>query len=245
MSLRSFLLVALLMPVLVLAQRPTRLTPSGHVRVNVPECSDLALIPGPGTPRFFVVSDNGFAAEIRSDGSMVRRSAEIGFDLEGALLHEGQLMVVDERTRRVLWLDTADLRVTRRLTYPYAGGRNRGYEGIAWNPLKERFLLVTERDPVHIFELDAEMRVVNEVDFDRSIRDISSATWHDGHLWLLSDMDMLLLKCDPMDYRILERWEVPVLNPEGFAFDGRGTLYVLSDDMQRLYTFPFSHGRAE
>jgi uncharacterized protein YjiK len=79
--------------------------------------------------------------------------------------------------------------------------------------------------------------VVNEVPFDRSVRDVSAGAFHEGHLWLLSDMDMELMKCDPADYRILERYGVPVLNPEGFAFGSDGLLYVISDDRERLYTF--------
>lgn len=238
-------LATALMPVVLHAQRPATLKPTGHVNVAVEEPSDLVLIPGSNPARFYVVSDNGHVAEMRHDGSIKRRTTRIAYDLEGALLHEGELMVVDERSRRILWLDTADLSVKRRLSYPYGGGRNKGYEALVWNAAKERFLLITERDPVYIIELDRNYHVVNELDFDRSIRDISSATWHDGHLWLLSDMDRLVLKCDPMDHRILARWVVPVINPEGCAFDGQGKLYIVSDDRQRLYTFPFPDGRAE
>jgi len=237
-------LIALLGPGLLFGQRPGRLEPASDTKVKVAEPSDLVYIPGTAPARFYVVSDNGYVAEMHSDGTIRRRTEEIAFDLEAALLHNAELLVVDERTRRVLWLDTTDLSVKRRLTVPYGGGRNKGYEALAWNPVKERYLLITERSPVYIVELDREFRTVNEIDFDRSIRDISSATWYDGHLWLLSDMDMLLLKCDPQNYKILGRWQVPVLNPEGFAFDGSGNLFVISDDRQRLYTFPIPGNEA-
>lgn len=217
------------------AQSFERLRPTSWTNVRVAEPSDIAHITG--TDRFFCVSDNGFIAEVRANGDLIRRSAEVAFDLEGAMLHEGQLLVVDERTRRVLWADTATLAITRRLTIPYLGGRNKGYEAIVWNPVKARYLLITERDPVLIIELDQDWRVVNEVPFDRDVRDISSAAWHDGKLWLLSDMDMALLLCDPADYRILARWELPILNPEGMTINDRGELLVLSDDRQRLYAF--------
>jgi uncharacterized protein YjiK len=219
----------------VFAQRPVKLALMGHVNVAVAEPSDMALVPGSRPPRFFVASDNGYVAEIAADGSLVRRSANVAFDLEGILWHQGELLMVDERTRRILWMDPVDLTVKRRLTIPYAGGRNKGYEAIVWNPVRERFVLITERDPILVIELDRDMRVVNEIEFDRSVRDISSATWAGGVLWLLSDMDMLVMRCDPQDYRIMERFEVPVLNPEGLAFDEDGTLYILSDDRQRLY----------
>jgi len=221
------------------AQRPVQLQLVSWTNVQVEEPSDMAVVPGSDAQRFYMVSDNGYVAEVGIDGKRIRRSEEIAFDLEGCMVHDGALMVVDERARRVLWLDPATFKVERRLTVPYAGGRNKGYEAIAWNPVKERFLLITERDPVTIFELDREMRPVNEVPFDAGIRDISSATWHEGHLWLLSDMDMLVLKCDPQDYRILERYSVPIINPEGFAFGKDGLLHVVSDDRERMYTYQF------
>jgi uncharacterized protein YjiK len=237
-------LMVLLVPGHLLGQRTVRLQPASDIKVKVAEPSDIVFIPGSNPARFYVVSDNGYVAEMNNDGTIRRLTDEFAFDLEAVMLHDGELLVVDERTRRVLWLDTIDLSVKRRLTVPYGGGRNKGYEALAWNPLKERYLLITERNPVYIIELDREFRTVNEIDFDRSIRDISSATWHDEHLWLLSDMDMLLLKCDPQTYRILGRWHVPVLNPEGFAFDGSGNLFVISDDRQRMYAFPLPSNEA-
>lgn len=219
------------------AQRTPPLERLAQVNVQVQEPSDMAIAHMDGPARFFVVSDNGWVALMDAEGRILRRSGEVAYDLEGALLHAGELMVVDERSRRVIWLDTATFQVKRRLTIPYAGGRNKGYEALVWHPLKQRFLLVTERDPVTIFELDSEMRVVNEMEFDRSIRDVSSGAWHEGALWLLSDMDRLLLRCDPVDYTILDRWTVPIINPEGMAFGRDGHIYIVSDDRQRLYTF--------
>lgn len=224
----------LLLPATGSAQTVTRLKPEAWVTVQVPEPSDIAAISG--TNRFYCVSDNGHVMEIGSDGNVVREARDVAYDLEGILLKEDTLILMDERSRTVIWVATHDLRPVRRLTVPYHGGRNRGYEAIVWNPVKQRYLLITERDPVRIIELDAAMRVVNEVPFAGNVRDISSAAWHDGQLWLLSDMDMQVLQCDPTDFQVKNRWEVPVINPEGIAFSN-DRLMILSDDRQRLYTF--------
>lgn len=219
------------------AQRIAELERVADVNVEVKEPSDLVVVPGDGPAKFFVVSDDGWVALMNDGGRVLRRSGAVAYDLEGALLLDGVLMVVDERSRRVLWLDTATFGVQRKLSVPYMGGRNKGYEAIVWHPVKECFLLVTERDPVTIFELDRDLKVINEVEFDRRIRDISSGAWHNGDLWLLSDMDRLLLRCDPVDYSIRQRWSVPIINPEGMAFGRDGHIHIVSDDRQRLYTF--------
>lgn len=224
----------LLLPSATAWQTAAKLKPEAWVTVQMPEPSDIAAIPG--TDRFYCVSDNGHAMELGADGKVLREARDVAYDLEGILLKDDTLIAVDERSRAIIWLTAGDLKPVRRLTVPYHGGRNRGYEAIVWNPVKQRYLLITERDPVRIIELDAAMRVVNEVPFSGGVRDISSAVWHDGQLWLLSDMDMQVLQCDPSDYRVRARWEVPVINPEGIAFSN-GRLMILSDDRQRLYTF--------
>jgi hypothetical protein len=38
-------------------------------------------------------------------------------------------------------------------------------------------------------------------------------------------------------YEVIEKWSLPVINPEGFAFDKKGNLLVTCDDMQRIYYF--------
>ncbi|MFN3874578.1 MAG: SdiA-regulated domain-containing protein [Flavobacteriales bacterium] len=231
---RTLPLVALAMPFCAAAQQPERLSPQAWVTVRVKEPSDIAAVPG--TDNLYCVSDNGHVMEIGADGSVLRERRNVAYDLEGALLMGDTLLVVDERSRSLIWLRTRDLEPVRRLTIAYHGGRNRGYEAVAWNPVRQRYLLITEQAPVRIIELDAAMRVTNEIPLDGVARDISSATWHDGHLWLLSDMDMTVIQCDPDNYRVLARWEVPVINPEGIAFSN-GRLVILSDDRQRLYTF--------
>lgn len=106
------------------AQEPViDLEPEGWVPVEVPEPSDLAALPGRGAARFAVVSDNGHVAIIHGDGTVDRKVDDVAFDLEGACYHDGELVVVDERSRRVIWLDTATLAVRCTLTVPYSGAR--------------------------------------------------------------------------------------------------------------------------
>jgi uncharacterized protein YjiK len=126
---------------------------------------------------------------------------------------------------------------TRIVTIPYAGGRNKGYEALTFNKSKNRWALIVERDPIILFELDADFKITNQVDLSLIARDISAASYHNDSLWLLSDEDMMLLQLNPMTYEVLHQWKLPVINPEGFAFDQDGKLLITCDDMQRLYYF--------
>lgn len=240
---RFHVLLSCLLPcALAQAQAPPKLAIAGKVTVHVDEPSDLCLRSGGEHPTFFVASDNGYVAAIDDQGRCLHKSGMIGFDFEACMLYQGRLVAVDEMARRVMWLDTATFGVERSLTVPYNGGRNKGYEAVAWNALKQRIVLITERDPVRILELDTAMHITNELPLNADVRDISSACFHDGSMWLLSDMEMRLMRCDPRTYAVLESWSLPIINPEGFAFGDDGRLWVVSDDRQVLYYFNLPKG---
>jgi uncharacterized protein YjiK len=120
---------------------------------------------------------------------------------------------------------------------PFGGGRNRGYEAITFNNAKNVFVLVVEKDPITLFELDADFKIINEINLSKIARDIAAATFYDNHLWLLSDEDRSIFKLNPTTYEVIGQWLLPVINPEGLAFDKEGNLLVTCDDMQRLYYF--------
>lgn len=234
---RKVLLFSLLLTGTLHAQRIQHLAISGSAPVEVLEPSDLTMLPD-DTMHFFVASDHGTIEMIDRAGRIVRSTGPIGYDFEACTVHDGRLLVADERTRRVCVIDPATMKVLRQVALPYSGGRNKGYEAMAWNSIKKCYVLLTERDPVTIFELDTALHVVNEAVFDRSVRDVSAAAWSDDALWLLSDMDRLLLRCDPIDYHIITRYDVPIINPEGLTIDAHRLAWVISDDRQRLYSLP-------
>jgi len=231
-------LLFVLVPMVLSAQRiprPVHLKPLSSQGIKVNEPSDIAFAKDRNS--FFVVSDNGYLAETDLEGRLLRKAAHTGYDFEGVLYHGGEIYVVDETARRVHVYDTANLDLERTHHIPYSGGRNKGYESIAFNAVKGVFILITEKEPVYIFELDSLFRKVNEVEWKWRVGDVSSATFHDGHLWLLSDEDRLVMKCDPKTYAVIKAYRIPVINPEGIAFLNKETFVVVSDDMERKYTF--------
>ena len=147
------------------------------------------------------------------------------------------MYAVDETHRTIYTYDSVSLHKNNIITVPYSGGRNRGYEALTFNKSKNDFVLLTEKDPTLLFELDANFKITNQMDLSDVASDISAATFYNNFLWLLSDEDMMILKLNPLTYEVLGKWSLPVINPEGFAFDKDGNILVSCDDMQRIYYF--------
>lgn len=231
-------LILLVVPMGLFAQRipkPVKLKPVSSQPFRIHEPSDLAFAADRNS--FFAVSDNGYLAENDLNGKLLRKAAFIGYDFEGVLYHGSEVFVVDEMVRRVHVYDAATLEHRRTHHVPYSGGRNKAYESVAYNPVKGKFILITEKEPVYIFELDSLFRKENEIEWKWRVGDVSSATFHEGHMWLLSDESRMVMQCDPQTYAVKAAYLIPVINPEGFAFISSDTLVVVSDDMERMYTF--------
>ena len=79
--------------------------------------------------------------------------------------------------------------------------------------------------------------MTKKTDISYVAKDISSARFYKDELFLLSDEDMMLIKVNPLTYEVIQKWSLPVINPEGLAFDKDGNILITCDDMQRLYYF--------
>ncbi|MGY6562407.1 MAG: SdiA-regulated domain-containing protein [Luteibaculaceae bacterium] len=207
------------------------------VSVKIPEPSDICLSPNGNS--LYVVSDNGILFETDLEGRILRQSDLTGIDFEGVHTDGQFIYVVDETPRKVHVVDIETFARVRTVEFPYQGGRNKGYEAITFNQAKDVFLLITEKEPVWIFEIDNKLQQkVNEYKFiHKKATDISAATYHNNHLWLLSDEQMTIFKLNPLTYEVVGLWEINVLNPEGIAFTKDGQMIIAADDLERLYYF--------
>lgn len=220
------------------AQKASTLQPLNWYVTEVEEPSDVCLNPLKSNS-YFMVSDNGFLYETDEKGKIIRTADYKGLDTEAVWAKGDLVYVVEEFTRKIRVFDNATLTLQRTVHHPYTGGRNKAYEAFVYNEAKERFLLFTEKDPIYLFELDKDLNLVNEINFNHLARDISAATYHNNFLWLLSDEDRTIFKLNPTTYQVIQQWVIPVINPEGISFSADGKfLLILSDDMQRVYHFP-------
>ena len=213
--------------------KPTKLSLATKTRLDIPEPSDAALDEGKNA--LWIVSDNGLLFKTRLDGTIIKTAPVRGYDFEG-VFQQGQFVyVMEERMRRIYKFDTATMMQEGTYSIPYLGGRNKGFESLTYNPVRNVYITITEKDPSVLYELTQDFVVKNEVPLT-DYPDVSSATFHNGKLWILSDEGRSVSRVNPATYVREAVYTFPIANPEGVFFDANGVLNILSDDVQTLYT---------
>ncbi len=201
---------------------------------DIIEPSDICLHPDGAS--MLIVSDKGSLFHTDENGAVLMRAPFQRGDFEGVYVHAGKIYVADESNRLVHRFDPDGLVLEQTFSVPYEGKRNSGYESLVFNQVREVFLLITEKNPVIVFELDDAFQVKAAIPLDVA-SDISAATWHEGALWLVSDEERAVLKLAPDRYEVLGRWSIPaVKKPEGIVFAGDSML-VVCDKEHLLYFF--------
>lgn len=189
------------------------------------------------TNHMFVVSDHtGTLYECEISGKVIRKAPEKGLDFEGVEIKDNNVFVADESGRKVYKYNKKDLSLVYTYNTPYDGPRNSGFESLTYNETKKCFIMISEKNPIVIFEMDENFKVLKQYPFS-GVRDISAARWYKGQMYLLSDMDMSIMRCDPNTYEVKEEYSINVLNPEGLAFDKNSNIIITSDKLSRIYYF--------
>lgn len=217
------------------AQKIGKLKPTKFVSVKTPEPSDICY--DSKTETFFIVSDTGILYETDADCKIIKKQNQKGTDFEAVSSDGNFVYAVDESNRTIYKYDIKTFKLIKYFVIPYEGARNKGYEAFDFNKNTGKYVLLTESNPIILFELDTDFKITNQTDLSAIAKDISSARFYDGFLWLLSDEDMMLLKLNPLTYEVIKKWSLPVINPEGLAFDKNGNILISCDDMQRVYYF--------
>lgn len=200
---------------------------------KIPEPSDVVFDKDSG--HYFIVSDHGKLFECDLEGNIIRKAAKEGIDFEGVEVKDSFIYVSDETPRKVYQYRKSDLSLVNVYTVSWGGAMNRAFESITYNYTKKCFILVSQQ-PIVIVEYTDDFKEIARHKFS-GVRDMSGARWHDGSMYLLSNLDACIIKCNPENYEALEYYSINVLNPEGFGFDAAGNVSVTSDDFQRLYFF--------
>lgn len=223
------------------------------------ETSGLTWNPLTGT-LFTVTGQNPALVEFSPAGVVLRRVELTGFSDPEAVeaLRDGRLAIVDERRRLVAvfrlepGVESLDLGDLASYDLGFADAGNKGFEGLAWNPQTQRFLLAKERDPQGLFELpfpgeDGSAGALEALPRQPLlVRDISSVAIdpRTGHTLMLSDESRLLVELDlqgrPRSFISLFGGLNGLLHgieqAEGVAMDGEGNIYVVGEP-NRFFVF--------
>ena len=221
---------------------------------NFPEPSGICFHPLRKT--LFVVSDEGYVAEIMTDGTPVYRQ-KIPGDLEGVTVNPqtGFLYIVIEGDDIILEFDPEKREVTRRfpLNRTFAGNPNyiekqvnrydNGLESIEFipddnHPEGGTFYVGNQWDPACVMEVYIPIKSSHENEAEARILrilpleiDDPAALFYDpkaGLLNVVSDADNILVEIT-LDGKIVREYAFLGDEQEGIARDDEGNLYIAQD----------------
>ncbi len=208
---------------------------------------------------FTVTNQNAQLIELSLEGRILRRIPLQGFGDPEAIeyISRGLYVITDEREQRLIKvrldegsapIEAAD---AEQLTLGIGLSGNKGFEGLAYDPVGERLFVAKERDPVRIYEVQGfphtnserpfAVHVVDDPERDAGlfVRDLSSLDFdtRSGHLLALSDESRLVLELNadgrPISSLSLLRGrhglKKSVPQAEGIASDEAGNIYLVSE----------------
>ncbi|WP_312936722.1 SdiA-regulated domain-containing protein [Pseudomonas sp.] len=215
------------------------------------EASDLAFNPLTRT-LFSVMGKHSFLVELSLDGDVLRKMPLRGWDNpEGvAVLEDGQIAITDERQHSLVLVkvDAHTTELNRADFTAYDLGTsaddNKGFEGIAWDPHRQRLVIGEERPP-QLYGWDtsghgpltgSKYRLPSgELD----LRNLSALAVdpRTHHLLVLSADSNMLLELDEQGKQVSFMTLLGGFNglgsriprAEGVTMDEHGTLYMVSE----------------
>ena len=215
------------------------------------EASDLAYNPVTRT-LFTVTGKKPLLAELSLTGDVLRVIPLLGMsNPEGvAVLENGNIAVTDERKNSltIFHVDpqTRELSTEKLASFDLGprGKKNKGIEGIAWDPRQHRLVLGQERDPLALFSLPSDggpsvSGALQPLASDLLMTNVSALSIdpRTGHTLVLSAESHLLLELNEKGQPVsfisllggLNGLHGKIPRAEGVAIDEQGTIYMVSE----------------
>ena len=205
-----------------------------EIVLDIDEPSDLCMLPDES--KFFIVSDKGRIFRVSPNGEIQKKNRYKGHDLEGICYLRDTLWSVDETHRRMVAFNPKTLEILNKKQYPLSGALNEGWESVCPDLSSEGLVLFTEKSPLRVFQFNSnwEINLIKKLKYPKEIA--GACVWK-GAYWVVSDEDRSIYKLNPEDFTIMGEWRIPVMNPEGIFISQKENIWILSDDMHRLYKF--------
>jgi len=215
------------------------------------EASDVAFNPRTRT-LFAVMGKNPFLVELSLDGDVLRKIALVGWsNPEGlAVMEDGNVAITDERLHdlTVVKVDAQTTSLNHADFQSYDLGesvkRNKGFEGVAWDPMRQRLVIGEERPPkLYTWSSDGRSPLKGAKQAlpsdELDLRNLSAlgVDPRTGHLLVLSADSNLLLELDEQGQQVsfmtllggFNGLENTIPRAEGVAMDDQGNLYMVSE----------------
>ncbi|WP_296257702.1 MULTISPECIES: SdiA-regulated domain-containing protein [unclassified Pseudomonas] len=215
------------------------------------EASDLSYDPSSKT-LYSVMGKNAFLVELSLSGEVLRKIPLVGWsNPEGlAVLGNGLIAIVDERQHLMTMVtvtpDTKTLNIADFPKYDLgpSADQNKAFEGVAWDPHKQRILLGEERPPaLYTWQSDGsallkgdKQKLANDSLIMRNLSalDVDEKT---GHLLALSAESHMLLELDEKGNEVsflalvagFHGLDHTIPRAEGVTMDDKGTIYMVSE----------------
>jgi uncharacterized protein YjiK len=222
--------------------------------------SDLTFNHETGT-LFTVLNDMSMIVELSTDGTPLREIKVKGADdLEGITHVERDYFVVADERESKLWLlqikpETREVSINdaNLLKLGINERGNKNFEGVSWDSVNHRLIVVKERDPKYVISVSGlyqpDSQKPNNIEVERlaqfdgslkwALRDLSAVNYHQqsGHFFLLSDESKLLKQFNESGQTMgsLALWQGfhglrhSVPQAEGVAIDDQGNIYIVSE----------------
>ncbi|WP_085621630.1 MULTISPECIES: SdiA-regulated domain-containing protein [unclassified Pseudomonas] len=215
------------------------------------EASDVAFNPRTRT-LFAVMGKNPILVELSLDGDVLRKIPLNGWNNpEGvAVLEDGYLAITDERLHD-LTLVKVDAQTTALNHDDFQSHdlgqsvkSNKGFEAVAWDPLRQRLVIGEERPPrLYTWNTDGHSPLTGEKQplpsDELDLRNLSalSVDPRTGHLLVLSADSNMLLELDEQGQQVsfmtllggFNGLQGTIPRAEGVAMDDKGNLYMVSE----------------
>ncbi|EKT4568962.1 SdiA-regulated domain-containing protein [Pseudomonas sp. DCB_CB] len=215
------------------------------------EASDVAFNPQTRT-LFAVMGKNPILVELSLEGDVLRKIPLNGWNNpEGiAVLEDGNLAITDERLHDLTVVQVnAQTTALNHDDFPShdlgpSAKSNKGFEAIAWDPLRQRLIIGEERPPkLYTWNTDGRSPLKGEKQplpsDELDLRNLSAlgVDPRTGHLLVLSADSNMLLELDEQGQQVsfmtllggFNGLEGTIPRAEGVAMDDKGTLYMVSE----------------
>lgn len=215
------------------------------------EASDVAFNPRTRT-LFAVMGKNPILVELSLDGDVLRKIPLNGWNNpEGvAVLEDGYLAITDERLHdlTVVKVDAQTTSLNHDDFQSHDLGpslkSNKGFEAVAWDPLRQRLVIGEERPPrLYTWNTDGRSPLTGEKQLlpsdELDLRNLSAlgVDPRTGHLLVLSSDSNMLLELDEQGQQVsfmtllggFNGLQHTIPRAEGVAMDDKGNLYMVSE----------------